>query len=610
MNKFITSCVLMIACMGVVGDAMFTQAQAQTSANSAAKKVLRFAFIIAETGFDPAQVSDVYSVNITRHVFEAPLIYDYLARPAKLKPNVADGMPVASNNYKTWTVKIKRGIYFQDDPVFKGQKRELTAQDFIYAYKRHYDPYFKSPQLYLLENAKLLGMPEVRKASQAEGGRFDYDKEVEGLKLLDKYTYQVNLGEPNPRFDQAVLSNNGSFGAVAREVAEHYRDKMMEHPVGTGPFRLKEWQRSSRIVLERNPTYREVFYDGEPPTDDAELQAIYKQMKGRKLPMVDEVDIAIILEAQPRWLAFLNGEHDYLERLPNQYANMVIPNNQLAPNLVKQGIRMSRAPMLDTTFSFFNMEHPLVGGYTPEKIALRRAISIGYSQEMEIRGPRKSQATFANGPIPHAAFGFDPKFKTELSDYSPERAEALLDMYGYTDKNGDGWRDMPDGSPLVLEYSTTPDATIRELNEIWQKCMDRIHVKLVFKIAPFSELIKSARAGKLMMFGLAWHADNPDGDTFLGLLYGPNKGQSNHSRFNLPEYNALYEKQRVLPDGEERFALMKQAEKLAAVYLPVRFSSHRIATDMTQPWLQGYKRHPAMREFWQLVDIDLSKLPK
>jgi ABC-type transport system substrate-binding protein len=590
--------------------AAFTLCVEQSSAQSASipKKVLRYAFLIAETGFDPAQVSDVYSNAINRHIFEAPLIYDFLAQPAKLRPHVADGMPVASNDYKTWTVKIRPGVYFQDDPAFNGKKRELVAQDFVYAYKRHYDPALKSPQLYLLESAKVIGMSELRKAAQASG-KFDYDKEVEGLKVIDRYTYQVNMAESQPRFDQHVLSVSASFGAVAREVVERYAGTIMEHPVGTGPFRLGEWRRSSKIVMERNPTYRDVFYEAQPAADDAQGQAIYRQMKGRKLPMVDAVEIAIIDEAQPRWLAFLNGEHDMLERLPNQFANIAIPNNQLAPHLVKRNISMSRAPLVDTTYSYFNMEDPLIGGYTPEKVALRRAISLGYSEEMDIRGPRRNQAIFANGPIPHAAYGFDPKFKTELSDYDPVRAEALLDMYGYVDRDGDGWRDMPEGSPLVLEYSTTPDASIRELNEIWKKCMDRIHVKLVFKTAPFSELIKSARAGKLMMFGLAWLSDNPDGDTFLSLLYGPNKGQSNHARFNLPEYNALYEKQHVMPDGDERLALMKQAEKIAVAYMPIRFTTHRIATDMTQPWLLGYRRHPVMRDFWSYVDIDATKQP-
>jgi ABC-type transport system substrate-binding protein len=603
LNRCLLKQATLLMCASLLALAVNAQAAGE-------KKVLRYAFIIAETGFDPAQISDTYSRDVTRHIFEAPLQFDYLAMPAKLRPRVSDGMPVVTDNFKTWTVKIRPGIYFADDPAFKGKKRELTAQDFVYSYKRHYDPVWKSPNLYLLESAKVIGMSELRKAAQVPGAKFDYDREVQGIKALDRYSFQFNFAEPQPRFDMVVLYEGSAFGAVAREVVEFYGDKMMEHPVGTGPYRIAEWRRSSKIVLEKNPNYREEFYEAMPDPSDARAQAIYQQMKGRKIPIIDRVEIAIIEEPQPRWLAFLNGEHDYLERLPNNFANIAIPNNQLAPNLVKKGITMDRVPLLDVTMSYFNMDDPLVGGYTPEKVALRRAISLGYSAELEIRGPRRNQAVFANGSISPGTFGFDNTFKTELSDYDPERAMALLDMYGYTDKNGDGWRDMPDGSPLVIEYATQPDATSRELIEIWQKCMDRIKVKMIFKTAKWPEQLKAARAGKLMMWGVAWLTSTPDGDTFLSLLYSPNKGQSNHSRFKLAEYDALYEKQRIMPSSEERFALMKQAEKLGVAYMPVRFSTHRIATDMMQPWLVGYKRNPFMREFWSYVDIDVSKLPK
>ena len=108
-------------------------------------KVLRYACEIAETGFDPAQISDAYSRTATENMFDALYRYDYLARPAKVVPNVAQGMPVISADFKTFTVKVKPGIYFADDPAFGGKKRELSAQDFVYSYKRIFDPKTKSP---------------------------------------------------------------------------------------------------------------------------------------------------------------------------------------------------------------------------------------------------------------------------------------------------------------------------------------------------------------------------------------------------------------------------------------------------------------------------------
>ena len=589
-------------CLGLVLlSASNLQAQSRPS-----EKVLRYAFPIAETGFDPAQLSDLYSRIVTASIFDALYGYDYLARPVKVRPNVAVGMPVISDDFRTYTVKIKPGIYFADDPAFGGKKRELSAHDFVYSYKRIFDPKTKSPTYSVLEEEKLIGMEDLRRAAEKPGASFNYDKEVEGIRALDRYTLQFKLKETRPRFIYQ-LADPGILGAVAREVVEKYGDKIMEHPVGTGPFKLDQWTRSSRMSFIKNPNFREEFYEAEPAADDARSQAIYQQMKGKRLPMVDRVEISIIEENQPRWLSFLGGDQDLLERLPNAFAYQAIPNNRLAPNLVKKQISMERVPNPDVTVTYFNMEDPIVGGYTPDKVALRRAIALAYNSEEEIRLPRRNQAIPAQGPIQPMTYGYDPKFKTEMSEFNRARAAALLDMFGYIDRDGDGWRDLPDGKPLLLKYSTTPDAASRELNEIWKKNMDAAGIRIEFKIGKWPEHLKAARAGKLMLWGLGYSANTPDGAGALVLGYGPGKGQNNLARFENAGFDQLYQKQQLMPDGPERLSTMQQAVKIMVAYMPYKFSTHRILTDMTQPWLLGYRRHPIAREFWQYVDIDNNK---
>ena len=122
-------------------------------------KVLRYAFPIAETGFDPAQISDLYSRTVAANIFEAPLTYDYLSRPARLKPQTAAALPEVSDDGKRFVFEIRPGIFFADDPAFKGVKRELTAADYVYAVKRHYDPQFKSPSLRSEEHTSELQSP-------------------------------------------------------------------------------------------------------------------------------------------------------------------------------------------------------------------------------------------------------------------------------------------------------------------------------------------------------------------------------------------------------------------------------------------------------------------
>jgi ABC-type transport system substrate-binding protein len=576
-------------------------AQAQTAPGE--PKVLRYAFRSDITNFDPARTSDTYSNTIITTMFDAPVRWAYLARPFKLEPSGCE-LPEVSADFKTITFKVRPGIYFHDDPAFKGKKRELVAADYVYSLKRHYDPQTKSPNLYIFENAGILGLSELRQQALKNKTPFDYDREVEGLRALDKYTWQIKLGKPDPRFANNLA--NPLAAAVAREVVEFYGDRVGEYPVGTAAFMLKrdEWRRSSRIVLVKNPSYRDEFYQEEAPANRPDLQAIAAGFKGRKLPMIDRVEIAVIEEPQPRWLAFLNQEADFMHEVPNEFITVAVPNGQLAPNLVKQGIRMNRYPGADVSFTFFNMTDPVVGGYEPAQVALRRAIALAYDVDLEIRLSRKGQMVPAQTMMPPGTWGYNPALKTEMSEHSVAKAKALLDLHGFVDRDGDGWRERPDGSPLQLVRNTQPTADYRVLDELMSKAMRSIGVRISFKQGKFPENLKASRSGKLQMWNVAWVATTPDAGYHLALGYGPNAGQANHSRFDLPEFNRLYELQGVLPNGPERQAAMEQASKLAVAYMPYKISGHRLWTDLAQPWVIGAERNIFRRDFWQYVDVD------
>jgi ABC-type transport system substrate-binding protein len=384
----------------------------------------------------------------------------------------------------------------------------------------------------------------------------------------------------------------------------------MEHPVGTGPFMLKEWRRSSKITLVRNPGYREVVYDAQPSPGDAAAQAIAAKMKGRKLPMVDRVEVSIIDDPQPRWLSFLNGEHDMIERLPENFATHAIPNNKLAPNLAKLGIQMERVPLSDISMFYFSMLNPVVGGYTPDKVALRRAIGLAMNSEEEARLPRRGQAMVAQGFVMPNTASLEPSYRSEMGTHDRAKAVALLDMFGYVDKNGDGWRDQPDGKPLVLTYDTLSAADYRERDEVMKRNLDAVGIKLEFRIGKWPEQLRNSRAGKLMLWGYGLSASSPDSGSVLALGYSGSFGQQNHSRFKNDKFDALYRQQQEMPDGPERDKVIREAGRIMIAYMPIKVRVHRIGTDMMQPWLVGYKRHPNAREFWQYVDIDTERLAK
>jgi ABC-type transport system substrate-binding protein len=575
------------------------------AAHAAEPKVLRYAFEIAETSFDPQRISDVYSNIVNQAMFEPPLTYDYLANPAKLKPNVATAMPGISPDGTTYTLHIKPGIYFADDPAFNGRKRELVAADFVYAMKRVLDPKVRASQIAEIE-PYVVGAEEA--ASRArKSGKFDYDAPIEGMKVVDKYTFQVKIKSAMYVFIYKFADCRIAC-AVAREVVERYGEDFGGHPVGTGPFRLAFWKRSAKMVLERNPNFREEHWDAQIPAGDPRA-AEFEALRGRRLPMIDRVEISVIEETQPRWLSFLNEEMDLAFLVPEEYAYTAFPNNKLAKNLERRGIRMEQLPTLDVTYVFFNMEDPVFGGYTPEKVALRRAISLSYKIKDEIAILRKGQAIPADAPYAPGVAGYDPDFHTTANEYNPAKAKALLDMFGYVDRDGDGFREMPDGSPLTLHRYSQPSSRDQQFDELWKRGLDEIGIRVEMVKEKWPDTLTKARQGKVQFWGLGNVASEPDADSWLTLLYGPNTEQ-NLGRFRLRQYDELYEKARALGDTPERTKLYQEMTKLIVAYAPWRINSHRIRTDMWYPQLVGYRRHPILTyNTWKYVDIDPAKKP-
>ena len=554
---------------------------------AAADRTLRVAFPIAETSFDPAFSYDTFSSVVIDSVMESMLDYDYLVRPFKLVPRTLEAMPVVENGGTTFTMKVRKGILFAPDPAFKGGARELTAADYAYGLKRILDPAVKSPWLWLLEG-KIVGADEAR-SSAAKAGRFDYDAAIPGLEAVDQYTLKIRLKSPDLRFLYVLAVPNTA--AVAREVVEAYGDDIGAHPVGTGPYALGQYKRSARIELRKNPNYRETTYTPAGPVPPA-WQPIAAALKGKRLPLLPHVDIGIVEEAQARWLGFLNSETDILFAVPAQFADQAIVNGTLKPQLAARGIVHQAYVLPSVSYLRFNMEDAVVGGYTPEKVALRRAIGMAYDADEALRVLLHGRGLPAMGPIPPDVAGHDPKLRTKAQLYDPAAARGLLDKFGYKDRNGDGYRELPDGKPLVLEYLSSPSSAARANDELWKKSLDAIGVRIVFRKDKTPEIAKMARAGKIQMNGSSWTADYPDAENFMQLLYGPNAGQVNTSRFNLPEFNRLFEESRRLPDSAERTLLFNRMTELVVAYVPWRVTVYPITDTLAHRWVRFFVPHP------------------
>ena len=328
--------------------------------------------------------------------------------------------------------------------------------------------------------------------------------------------------------------------------------------------------------------------------------------------MVDEVRVSIIEQSQPMWLSFLNAEVDALAtnagRVPPDFLGIAMPGGKIAPYLAKRGIQAKRNLNPDSGLAYFNMEDPVVGGYTAEKVALRRAISLSYDVDTEIRNIRRGGIRAQSPVVPHTT-GYDPKFKSEMGDYDPPRARALLDLYGYVDRNGDGWRELPDGKPLVIQMASQPDDLTRKFDELWKKSLNTVGIRIEFRPAQWPENLKAARAGKLQFWQLGSSAAGSDGQGALARLFGPQAANQNLARFRNAEFDRIYERMRVIPDGPEREQLFLRAKQIAVAYMPYKHTAHRMEADMMHAWVDGYRRPLFWLDWWHMVDIDGSKRP-
>ncbi|HSS70802.1 MAG TPA: ABC transporter substrate-binding protein [Casimicrobiaceae bacterium] len=562
-------------------------------------KVLRVAFEASETGFDPIKSTDVYSNDVVWETMEALLTYDYLARPAKLVPLTADSLPEVTDNGKTLVFRIRKGIYFHPDPAFKGKRRELTAADYAYTIKRLMDPKNRSPWRFLIEG-KIVGLDDLSKKAE-KSGRFDYDAPVAGLELPDRYTLRVKLKETDYNF--AYIMAMPATSAVAREVIEAYADDTNAHPIGTGPYILKEWLRKARIVLEANPEYREVIWDFKGSGDPRD-SAVVTAMKGKRIPQIGRIEIAIVEEEQSRWLAFQNQQIDYIERF-GPFTPIALPDGKLSPKLAAEGVSWDRSTETEITYYAFNMQDSVVGGMSLPKVALRRAMLLAYDVEQEIRVIRKNQAIAAASPIPPGVVGHDPKYRGIIR-YDPALANKLLDYFGYK-KGSDGYRNNPDGSRLVITLTSETQAISREYDELWKKSLDAIGLRFESRKGPFSDNLKAAEACQLAMWGAAWHSDYPDGENFMQLLYGPNTHQSNNACYQSAALDKMYEQIKVMPDSSERTRIFDMMSRQMEVDSVWRLGVTRYRNVLVYPWVKGYRYHPIMNSaIYQYLDIDPS----
>ncbi|MFO1305047.1 MAG: ABC transporter substrate-binding protein [Burkholderiales bacterium] len=543
---------------------------------------------------DPQQWQSASANDVGYAIFEAMYDWDYLASVPDLAPRTAAALPEISADGRVWTVRLRPGILFTDHPAFGGKPRELTAQDYVYSIKRELDPNLRRGGSAFLANL-IVGMRPLVDAARKPGARLDYDAPVEGLRAVDRYTLQLRLNAPNYAAMRVALQG---IAAVAREVIEAQKGDVHAQPVGTGPYRLKEWRQGSRIVLEANGKYRTLAF---PESADPAVAALVREMRGKPLPQVGTVELAIIEEMQPRVLAFQRGQLD-IATLRGGGAQALMRNGALDPALAARGVRRDTYHYT-TRMAIFNMEDPFVGGFSKEHVALRRAIAMSLDVAKMANVVYGGQAVPATQILARGSSGYDPARVRKAAD--PAAANALLDRVGYGKRDAQGFRLAPDGKPLSLSLLTFTGTQWREMQALWKQDMDAIGVRMEFRSMPTTDVFKETSQGKYQI-ALSGLTSSPTGLDLLS-LHGNEPGAANSSRFRYEPFDRALERFMFASTESQRLTEARTMNEIVENYAPVIPMVVELETAFVQPWVLGFRGSPYITYYYQYLDVDLAK---
>jgi oligopeptide transport system substrate-binding protein len=544
-------------------------------------------------GMDPARAGDLYSSTVIAQIYEGLLEYNYLKRPYTLQPALADGMPVVTDNGLTHTFKIKKGVRFQDNAAFPdGKGRELTAQDFVYSFKRLSDPRITSDGFWIFDG-KIKGLNEWVDSVKAE--KANYDTPVEGLSAPEKYTLVIKLVKPYYQLDSVLAMSFASV--IPKEAVDKYASEFLNNPVGTGPFMLEkssDWIRNSKITLKKNPNWRgETFpTDGEPADKAAGLLAD----AGKPLPFAEKIVFTELVEAQPRWQNFMKGNFDFAEIPNDNFDSAVKKDNakELQPELAGKGIHLEITPAPDVTYHAFNMKDPILG----KNKGLRQAMALANDTPTYIAKFLNGRGVSAEGPVPPGLDSYDPEYKNPLQRHDIEKAKALLAKAGFPEGKG-----LPE-----FAYDTLSDSKARQTAEFFSQNMAAIGIKVKIVSNTWPQFQEKIKGGRAQIFGIAWGADYPDPQNFFQLFYSKNVSPGpNDSSYASPEFDKAYEASLNLPPGNERNALYKKMRDIVTEDSPWIFQAHRQGYRLVHGWLNNFKWNDIQNDYFKYLRVDPKK---
>ena len=543
-------------------------------------KMVRYMALGARVrGMDPMDIGDTTSSGLASQIFECLYQYHYLKRPYELIPCLAADFPEVSDDGLTYTFRLRQDVFFADDPCFtatEGRGRQLLANDLIYAWKRIADVKNISKNWWVFEG-RIVGLDEFRKYTRqlGPGEEPDYDRAIEGLQTPNDLTLVVKLTKPWPQI--LYLLAHLPTAPVAREAVEYYGKTLHNHPVGTGPYKLKEWKRGSRIVMVRNPGFRKELYPTEGAAGDREAGLL--QDAGQSLPFVDEARWQLIIEDHPRWLTFMRGRLDASGIPKDFYSQAIDPGRKLNPQMRAKGIILKKFRDPSTYWYGFNMEDPVVGKNKP----LRQAMSMAINRPEYIDIFTNNRAEVAGGPIPPLFREYDPEAVNPNCQFNPARAKELLEQA----------KQINGGElPKITISMPGTDTFFRQVGEYLTRSMAQVGLEVEIDYLNWPSFQNQVKTKSIQVFSMGWVADYPDPENFMQLFYSKNISPGpNNFNYRNPEFDVLYEQAAAMPDSSERVQLYRQMEEIVREDCPAIFLVHGVAFVLHYDWLENYKPH-------------------
>lgn len=612
---------------------------------SGEESILYSSFSERPKHLDPA-VS--YSANenvFIGQIYEPPYQYHYLKRPYQLEPLTAVSMPVieyynkegskveggAINEvaYTDYTIEIRSGIQYQPHPAFIQSNRQLTleqveginklddfsqqgtreliAEDYVHQIKRLAHPKIQSPIAGVMKNY-ILGFDQFSKKVEKMDRPAIKGIPLTGVEVLSRYHYKVRIKGKYPQFKFWLAMP--FFAPMPWEADVFYQQKGLNDknitldwfPIGTGPYFLAENNPNQRMVLTKNPNYRDDIYPSEGEVGDKEKGLL--DATGKAIPFIDKVVYILEKENIPYWNKFLQGYFDASGISSNSFDQAVQITGsggaQLTEAMKKQGIQLQTAVTPTIYYMGFNMLDNVVGGDSSRARKLRQAISIALDYEEYIAIFMNGRGVAPQGMLPPGMYGYqngeagmnpyvydwiDGKYQRKSID----AAEKLMAEAGYA--NG---VDSETGDALVLYYdSTSVGADGRPQMNWYRKQFEKLGIKLIIRPTDYNRFQDKMRNGSIQLFLMGWNADYPDPENFFFLLYGPNGkvkyGGENAVNYNSPVFNQLFEQMRNMDDSEQRFQIIQKLQDIIRKDAPWAFAFHPKSFSLYHSWYKNLK---------------------